>query len=279
MAITLRLKNTYTIPISIKGIIPARLTELNRGEFEKLPVQLGNQATAAAEIFDIDWKDTSDLTLRLEGDLQTVSSIGCEMENGTIVVSGDAGDYLGCQMKGGQIEVEGSVGQYAAAEMSGGTIRVAGNASDWLAAALPGSKAGVSGGDVFVAGGAGYAAAFRMRRGNLIVQKNVGRMLGWEMLAGTIVVGGCTQPHVGKGMVRGTIMLISTKQSENNIQCLPATFSKGGQFRPSFMQMLGKEIDFDFGEVDWSRNHYTMFHGDHLKGGRGEIFVPTDETS
>ena len=258
----------------MKAIVPERLSELDRAQFERLTVGIGNHPMAVADVFDVDWGDPSDLTIRLQGDLRTACWVGHRMTAGKMIVESDLGDFAGCQMSGGRIEVAGSVGTYAAAEMSGGSFSVSGNAADWLGAALPGSRIGVSSGDIFVGGDAGDAAGFRMRRGSLVIGGDAGQRLGWDLLAGTIIAAGKVAGGIGRGMIRGTILTISPEFAPANRDCLPATFSIGGQFQLPFLPLLKRELGLEFEKDDWANRRYAMFHGDHLKGGRGEVFAP-----
>ena len=271
MAITLRLRNPCTIPISVKGIVPRRLVDAGISNFEKLPIWFGNRQTALAEVFEIKSSTAREDELVWEGDLSNVSWIGHAMNGGSIHIDGDVRDHLGSQMSGGQISVDGSAREYVGAEMNGGVITIANHAGDWLGAAYPGSSVGVSGGKIVVGGHTGNGAGFRMRRGTLIVKGDCGQALGWEMRAGTIIAGGRLKTECGRRMIRGTIILNCPESAAENSKSLPATFSRGGIFQPVFLDLIKRHFD----RVDLeSGRYYQMFHGDHLCGGRGEVFIP-----
>lgn len=271
MPLTLRLESTSTIPISVEDVIPESTCQMSEQEIARMQIWIGNQQTPLGEIFNIQ-KTGDDLCHVWQGNLESVHWIGAKLEAGKILVEGNAGRHLGSQMTGGQITVLGNVSDFVACENRGGFIQIKGDASNWLGAAYPGTKSGANGGTILVSGSAGNGAGFGMRRGTICVQGNAGRLTGWNMLAGTIIVGGAVDSMTGKGMKRGTILLPSREFAQPNQSSLPVSFLEGGIVAPTFTNAMQKWLD--------DREHHTdlripfhQFHGDQLKGGRGEVFV------
>ena len=281
MTVTLRLRNVPTIPVSLKGIVPERFRDCAQSEWSKFVVAVGNQKVPIAEWFQVEVtgqpsaEENLHDELTLIGDLSNFHEIGHGLSEGSIVVQGNVGHSLGSGMTGGHIIVRGSAGCYAGAQIKGGKIDIEGNALDWLGAAYSGSKLGMQGGQITVGGSAGHGAGYRMRRGCIVIRQNAGRRLGWDMFAGTIVVGETVAQQCGTRMKRGTIILTSPASAAKNTAQIPITFSVGSQVQPVFMQLLLRSL----GNPKFFPQHqlYQIHHGDHLKGGRGEIIVAANE--
>ncbi len=271
MSLRLRLRTDSTIPVFVQGVIPEITKRKSLSEIEKLPIRQGNQALCLAEVFDVSG-NSDNQTIAWEGDLSAVHWIGAGMQLGKVIIEGNCGRHLGSRMQGGRIEVMGSVSDFVACENRGGTISIAGDAGDWVGAAYPGTKSGANGGQIFVHGNAGDAVGMAMRRGIVIVMGSTGRLAGWNMLAGTIVVNDKWGAMAGRGMKRGTLIGTCSASSEHNINQLPVSFTPGSNRRPEFLSIMENWIENNFVAIP-RNDRYQQFHGDHLRGGRGEVFV------
>ena len=284
MAIQLRLENYLSkIPISVGGILP----ETSGSEPEDLKrrsIWVGNRQVELGQLFEISDVDTIDSdngvfhqTHIWQGDLSKVHEIGLGLREGTIQIKGNAGRHVGARMTGGAIEVSGSVSDFLGAEMSGGQIQVSGDSGDWTGAVYPGTKTGVNGGVILIAGNAGAASGFAMRRGSLVIGGAAGPQVGWNMRAGTILVGSGIEGSFGCGMIRGTIMTVA-KAPKIVQQSLGPTFQMGSRLSfpmtSLFQQWLANAGD-RLASVNRLLRHetYQIFHGDCLRGGRGEVLI------
>lgn len=270
MSLVLSQQVETKIPIEVIGITPDRLNGKPIVEVEKLPVWHGRQKLDVAELFKVSAIDDDANSIVFEGNLASVHSIGDGMKSGTICIESDAGCRVGSQMSGGEIIANGSVSDFPGVEMTGGMIRVAGDAGNSVGGSRPGSKIGMNRGTILVSGNVGKGAGQGLRRGTLVIGGDADELLGWNMLAGTIVVFGQCGPHVGAEMTRGSIVLAG-----GNIHPLLPTFSSGGKFPVPVLPMIAKwlrdqEFVFENKALD---SPFEMFHGDWLKGGRGEVFV------
>lgn len=270
MALVLNQQVETTIPIEAEGITPDRLLGKSTGEIEKLLVWHGRQQLHLAELFQVSGSSSDTNTIVFEGNLKPVHSIGARMTSGTIRVESGAGNRLGSQMSGGEIICKSNVSDFLGVEMTGGMIHVAGNAGDMVGGHLPGTKIGMNRGSILVRGNVGKGAGHSMRRGTIVIGGDAGELVGWNMLAGTIVVFGECGPNVGAEMTRGSIVLAGGYDRH-----LLPTFASGGIFPVPVLSMMAKWLrdhEFDFKD-DMLTSTFKMFHGDGLKGGRGEVFV------
>lgn len=208
MTLTLTLKEAPPLRVDLDSLVPARLATLATQAIERLPLRLGSDTVAVADLFRVRVATDDAPLLRLEGDLSRFDRIGQALATGRIDVRGPAGDYLGLGLAGGSIAVDGPVGDYAAAEAASGRITIAGRAGDFTAAALPGNLNGMRGATVIIDGDAGERSGDRMRRGTLIIGGQVGPLAGSRMVAGTLAVAGPTGPGLATGMRRGSLVLL-----------------------------------------------------------------------
>ncbi|MDE1763805.1 MAG: hypothetical protein KGH88_06140 [Thaumarchaeota archaeon] len=71
--------------------------------------------------------------------------VGYRLEQGKIVLRGNAGDYIGEAMSGGEIVIEHNAGYYIGYRMSGGHITIQGNTGDNLGTYMSGGVIDVKG--------------------------------------------------------------------------------------------------------------------------------------
>ena len=155
---TLRLKQLPALRIDMRGVTPS-------ADVQHLQVGYGNALLPLAELFSIEPR--TDGKLVLEGDGSRCDRIGWQMDGGTLIVEGHAGDYAGAGLRGGEMIVRGNARDLAACEMTGGSLIIEGNVGDFAASTLPGSMDGIRGGTLIVKGnvgiGVGKLAAHRIR--------------------------------------------------------------------------------------------------------------------
>lgn len=79
-------------------------------------------------------------TITICGSVEYFGTIGLEMQNGSIIVKGNAGTEIGGNMMGGSITIEGNVGTKVGDYMYGGSITVKGNADYWVGSHMRGGE-------------------------------------------------------------------------------------------------------------------------------------------
>ena len=299
MTLRLRLKVNSTIPIVVQGVLPETVAGLSLDKLAGLEILHGNRQVALDSLFEIEAEEPSSDKNRTSldkspvdaassgknleseqvpelhwlGDLSCVHWIGAKMGRGKMVISANAGRHLGSQMSGGDIVVHGDAGDFVGCEMTGGSIRVNGDAADWFGAAYPGSKLGVNRGQLVVTGNVGRGVGMSLRRGTICVGGNAGPLAGWNMRAGTLIIGGQAGEMLGKGMRRGTILLSATASGGNGLK-LPPTFTAGGPFQSAAIRTLARWTqEQEFPVTLSEETRMEIYHGDHLRGGRGEVLV------
>ena len=266
-AVTLRLKESTTIPIEADSICPDRFVGRSQAEIEALPAFYGRRKVTLGDLFAVEGEDSDNLIV--EGDLRHVKKIGQRMTRGRITVRGDVGMHLGAYMSGGEIMVEGNAGDWAGAHMQGGRIWIKGNAGHLLGAAYRGEKRGVNRGVIVVEGNAGREIGAQMRRGLIVVLGDVGEFAGAKMIAGTVFVFGRLGARAGAGMKRGTIVALG-----DHAELLP-TYRYECRFQPVFLRYYLLRLR-EWGlpiHDEYVEGFYRRYHGDLTALGKGEILI------
>ncbi len=272
MSLTLTYTAGSSMPVRVRALTPTRLRESSLAEIERLEVTHGNRPAAVGELFRVSG-DPSDGRIDLEGDLGGVHEIGHAMASGEIHVHGAAGRHLGSEMTGGTIRVEGDAGDWVGCEMKGGLIRVDGSAGHHVGATYAGSRRGMTDGTIFIGGNAGDQAGASMRRGIVVIGGSCGDAAGFDMIAGTILVFGACGVHPGAGMRRGTLGLFGPEPP----RLLP-TFRRADRFRPIFLRLIAGELErlgFPI-HRGLSDEELTLYHGDLVALGKGEVWIRED---
>jgi formylmethanofuran dehydrogenase subunit C len=253
---TLRMKHAPSLRVDMRGVTPsADVTTLHVGH--------GNALVPLAELFGI--TPRNDGKLVLEGDCTRCDRIGWQMDSGTLVVEGDAGDYAGACMRGGEIIVRGNACDLVACEMTGGSLIIEGNAGDFAASTLPGSMDGMRGGTLVIKGHVGERCGDRMRRGSVIIFGNSGDFLASRLVAGTIALGGRASAHVGYGMRRGSIVFAGAAPAPS------PTFVQAIADVPVFWQLLARDLARHGGVfADLPKRRVDRHLGDLAADGKGE---------
>jgi formylmethanofuran dehydrogenase subunit C len=272
MALTLNHSPVSRLPVELDGIVPDRLMGKSLAEIGRIPVFEGNRRIPLAELFRLSG-NPSDGRIEIEGELSGVHHIGAGMGGGEIVVHGNAGRHVGAGMTGGTIDVAGDAGDWVGAEMKGGVIHIRGSAGDNAGAAYAGSRRGMTDGSILIEGSAGDGIGRSLRRGMIAIGGACGEDGGAGMIAGTILVFGTCKGPVGAEMRRGTIGLFGSGPP----RFLP-TFRRAGRFRPLFLGLVERELHtlgFPLAR-GLSDAELTLYHGDLLSLGKGEIWVRDD---
>lgn len=272
MAVRLELRQETTLPLEVEGILPREIRGKSQADIERLPILHGNQAAVVADFFRVSVEAADDVLI-WSGDLSRVHWIGAGLDGGTLLVDGSAGRHVGSRMQSGRIEVTGDVGDWLGGELRGGELVVRGSAGNLVGSAYRGSARGMTGGTLLVHGNVGHEIGWGMRRGLLAVAGKAGDLIGFNMRAGNIFVfGPCGMRH-GAGMRRGTIGLFGPP----TVPLLP-TFRLACQGQFEFLALVDRALRQHafpapraIGEM-----RVTLYSGDLLEGGRGEILVPAN---
>jgi formylmethanofuran dehydrogenase subunit C len=268
----LKLKQTPTLRLDLRGLAPHALASLNAAQVEQLPIGYGHRQHALAEWFSV--HPAADQVLHFEGDLSRCDRVGWQMDGGQLIVDSGVGHYAGAGMRGGEMHVHGDAGLQAACEMAGGNLTIDGNVDDFAASPLPGSMDGMRGGRLLVKGHAGARFADRMRRGTAVVCGDVGDFAASRLVAGTVVVGGRCGAHVAYGMRRGSLVLAGPHPTQ------PASFVPGQANADVMWQLLARDLarqlsghDNRFADLPGRRTRRAL--GDLAVAGTGELIFLT----
>lgn len=204
---TLTPKRIFTVPIDASRIRPDQFEDMTMLEIEALLLWEGNRKTRLDQLFRIETDALPIDTIRLQGDLTKVKSIGARMAQGHLLIDGDVGFRLGEGMTGGTITVTGNADSWAGLNMKGGTIEIQGHAQDYVGAAYRGSREGMQGGHIIVQGNAGKEIGCYMQDGIITIHGNIDTFTGIHMKDGTIHVKGNSLGRVGGEMLGGKIVI------------------------------------------------------------------------
>jgi hypothetical protein len=173
-------KDVENFSISLADLQEETDFALKTGLFLSALVNLGKEQDYIVHIHHLaccvsclGYRNTKHLTI--EGN---TTECGSGMENGSILVEGDAGQWCGLKMRSGIIRVEGDVGDNCGWNMSGGVIVVEGDA--------------------------GYACGKQMFGGSILVEGNTGEDCGSSMRRGDIRIKGDIK-SVAEGLFGGRI--------------------------------------------------------------------------
>ena len=270
MNVTLRQKVAMDQRIDLSGILPDKLSKLTRVEIQQLSLSIGNRLVPLAEIFDVELHadENDEITLIPMG--HTLDYIGADMENGRIIIEGDAGNYTGRRMAGGTIEVHGNAGDHSGSGMRAGRLSIDGDTGARAGGPAAGERRGQQGGLIHIRGNTGERAGECMRRGMLMVDGDSGDLVGHRMIAGTLYVGGQAGELAGHGMRRGTLLL------NRHPRTLGSTIVDNGRQQLAFLRLLLDDIQrVTGGAVITADDRPTVqrYVGDLACDGRGEILV------
>ncbi|QDU54374.1 Formyltransferase/hydrolase complex Fhc subunit C [Aeoliella mucimassa] len=254
------------------GVVPDALADKSLAEIERIDLWQGNRQVPLAELFDVAG-DPADLVIRIEGDCSSAHDLAADMQQGELHVVGYVGRHAGQGMRGGLLSISGDAGDWLGAAMRGGRIDVTGDAGNHVGGSLPAAKVGMRGGQIVVHGNCGTHAGERMRRGWITVVGDCGEWAGYQMRAGTLMVLGQCGPRVGSGMRRGTIALLGTAPT------LLPTFRYACDFAPQALTLMLRDLAEQGLDVSSTSASYSLFNGDLLEGGRGELLVLLDPLS
>jgi formylmethanofuran dehydrogenase subunit C len=265
----LRYKGDTSVPVEVEGLTPSAVRDKPLAEIERFEIFHGNRKLPLAEFFDVSG-DPSDARFEFEGNLAGVHWIGAQMSEGEIHIRGDAGRHVGSEMTGGVIHVHGNASDWVGGEMHGGLIHVHGNAGHLIGSAYRGSKAGMTAGTILIDGSAGNEVGLTLRRGLVAIGGAVGDFVGANMIAGTVLVFGQCGNRPAAGMRRGTVALLG-----GSPPTLLVSFKKSGVYEPLFLRLIFSHLQslgFAVPSECWSAS-YSLYHGDRVTVGRGEILV------
>lgn len=254
--------------LSLRALIPERLTGLTASAVARQALRQGNRQGVLGDWFRVDVSGGAEDRLVISGSDDRLDDVGAEMTRGELVVEGNVGARAGLGMSGGRVSIEGSAGVGAGTAMAGGELRIAGDAGDRLGTALPGERQGMREGVVIVGGAAGAGVGDRMRRGLIVVMGPVGPFCGARMGAGTIVVGGEVGPSAGAAMRFGT--LVAAKGCSS---VLPG-FAESGLHELVIQRLLAAAL-VTHGLTGLADRLGTLrrWQGDLAVGGKGEILT------
>jgi formylmethanofuran dehydrogenase subunit C len=113
-----------------------------------------------ADAFDVSGEDAQVIVIQNASSL--LHHIGHQMRQGSLTIEGDVGDFLGSQMQGGTIICKGNAGERVGDKMRRGLILVEGDVGEYCASNM-------AAGTIGVLGKVGARVGYGMKRGTLLL--------------------------------------------------------------------------------------------------------------
>jgi formylmethanofuran dehydrogenase subunit C len=265
-ALTLELTGAPDQRLDLSPLTPALLAGLKPKEIEALPIGTTRARLVVGDLFKLKGKDAG--TLRLIGTDSRCDRIGHKLDQGEILVDGDAGAYLGAAMRAGKITVTGGAGVAAASGMAGGTLAIGGDAGERAGGMPVGETFGMRGGLLTIGGDAGRMLGERMRRGLILVNGKAAEYAGARMIAGTILIKGKVGAFAGFGLRRGTLILTHEPKD------LMPTFGDSGVLDFTYLRLLERQLRVSGSAVKLGYRARRLM-GDMAVLGKGEMLILT----
>jgi formylmethanofuran dehydrogenase subunit C len=156
-ALTFTLNKTINKPLDCSLLTPNRLEGKTVAQIQAL--KLSNTQTVG-ESFDVSGDDASQIVFKNTN--QSLINIGHSMTKGLITIEGDCGDYLGNDIQGGTIVCKGHAGDRVGNKMRRGMILVEGDVGEYCASTM-------IAGTIGVLGKTGARLGYGMKRGTLLL--------------------------------------------------------------------------------------------------------------
>ena len=166
-ALTFTLKKELSHSLDCSRLTAAVLADKSIAEIKAMTLEAHH---TVADWFTVSGSDASHIVFKDTN--QHLSYIGKQMQNGTITIEGDCGDFLGQSMKGGTIICKGNAGDRAGDKMRRGILLIEGNAGDYRASSLMAGTLGVL-------GASGSHLGYSMKRGTLLLAKSPTEQITW----------------------------------------------------------------------------------------------------
>jgi formylmethanofuran dehydrogenase subunit C len=264
--LVLQLRTAPDERLDLSGLVPHLLSGKRVPEIERIAINTTKHRIVVGDVFRV--RPGAPDSIRIEGSSARLDRIGVEMQNGEIVVEGDAGVQAGRRMQGGRLTIEGSAGPWAASGMAGGLVQISGTAGERLGGSLPGETSGMRGGVVLVRGAVADRVGDHMRRGTIIVEGNAADYPGSRMIAGTLIVCGSCAALPGYLMRRGTIVI------GNDYAELSPTFADCGIHPLVALRLMARFVrGYSARAATVLSRPLRRWAGDMAVLGKGELFT------
>lgn len=263
---TFRLKAAADERLDVSELTPRRLASLSQGDIERIVIGSTKRQAKVGDVFAVGGRAGDSVTF--ETGSNRIDFVGARLEEGSVIVNGDVGDYAAREMSGGRLEIRGDAGAFLASGLRGGIVTVKGSAGSQVGAQRAGDKFGMMGGIVVIEGHAGDRVGDRMRRGTIIVRGRVGAIAGTRMLGGTIWT------DQGFGVNPGLLMRRGTLIGPNAEKLLP-TFVDTGKHELIILRVLSRYLAATLGPLAPRpiSGPVRKYAGDLATIGKGELLI------
>ena len=264
--LTFRLTSAPVERLDLSQLTPKHVASIPLAEVLKLNVGTTKSELKVGDVFAVSGKPGDVITI--EGSTDKLDFIGAHLDEGTVIVEGDAGVGAGRAMRGGRVDIRGDAGPLLGSAISGGEIFVKGSAGAQVGGLTPGDKFGMTGGLIVIDGHAGDRAGDRMRRGTIYIRGKCGSYAGSRMVGGTIWT------ELGFGEDPGMLLRRGTLIGPSVERFLP-TFADAGRHDLVVLRILSRYMQQKLGARAPKPlpGIVRKYAGDLATVGKGEILI------
>lgn len=169
-ALTFTLKSPLKHGLDCSPLTPDKLANLTPKQIEKIEVISELSIGCVSDFFTVSGNDSQHIVFKQTD--ACLHRIGQHMTRGVITIEGDCGDYLGQQMQGGSIVCKGNAGERVGDKMRRGLILVEGNVGEYCASSM-------MAGTIGVLGATGARLGYGMKRGTLLLAQTPPSQATW----------------------------------------------------------------------------------------------------
>jgi len=209
--ITFNQKKTSKIALEFDELIPDKIYDWKKSDFDNYMVPIGNSRLPLHDYFNIEVEGEAEspaqLKMVINGNLNRVKYIGAKMTDGQIIANGSVDLHCGAEMSGGSILVNGNAESYAGREMTGGELEITGNVKKFCGASYIGDWRGMTGGIIIIQGDAGRQLGESLNGGKIHVKGDCDILPGIHMNKGLIQIDGDVSRWPGGQMQNGDIVI------------------------------------------------------------------------
>ena len=159
-ALTFTLKSKPAFKLDCSRLTPNGLAGLNIAQIYNLSFTSAKNSPKIADYFEVSGDDSQNIIFKNSSTL--LGYIGHKMSRGQITIEGDCGDFLGANMQGGSMVCTGNAGDRVGDLMRRGLILIDGNTGEYC-----GSR--MLAGTIGAYGNVGKYVGFGMKRGTILL--------------------------------------------------------------------------------------------------------------
>ncbi len=231
-----KIKDKYRLDMSwLSKINTADLSSI-----KNMKINYGNKLYKLTELFSIYGNNYKDIKILNANN--KLDNIGNELTNKKITIDGSIGNGLAKNMNDGVIILKGDAEKNTCSGMTGGSVFIYGNTGDGLCSLPTGKNLGLVDGFIFVQKNVGSNSIIRMRRGNVVIGGNIGNGSCLELISGTITILGKIGDEFCNNARRGTLFIKDKSITKDYIIANNTDLTFYNFYRININKLINKDL-------------------------------------